>query len=231
MTLLQANAIQAGYGPTRIVDDVSLHIEPGEIVCLLGRNGMGKTTLLKSILGLIRRTAGSVHLAGHRVDDWPTHRIARLGVGYAPQERAVFHELTVADNLRLCLSRGIEGNAIAGVLDTFPALSTKLGQRAGSLSGGEQKMLVLAEAIAGSPGLIVLDEVVEGVQPSLVNRFMEVIRGVSQHQGSAFLVVEQNIGFALKLASRFMVMSGGRIVEEGPTLDGTGVAVERHFIL
>ncbi len=230
MTLLQARAVKAGYGPTLIVDDVSLRIEAGEMVCLLGRNGMGKTTLLKSILGLIKRTAGSVQIAGHTVDDWPTHRIARLGVGYAPQERAVFHELTVADNLQLCLSRGTDRKAIASVLDTFPTLANKLGQRAGSLSGGEQKMLILAEAILGSPGLVVLDEVVEGVQPSLVSRFIEVIRGVNQNYGSAFLIVEQNMGFALKLASRFMVMSGGRIVEEGPTVDGTRASVERHFI-
>lgn len=231
MTLLQASAVKAGYGPTMIVEDVSLRIEAGEIVCLLGRNGMGKTTLLKSVLGLIRRTGGSVQIGGRTVDDWPAHGIARLGVGYAPQERAVFHELTVTDNLKLCLSRGIDKNAIAGVLDTFPTLASKLGQRAGSLSGGEQKMLVLAAAILGSPGLVVLDEVVEGVQPSLVGRFIDVIRGVNQRYGSAFLIVEQNIGFALKLASRFMVMSGGRIVEEGPTLDGTRAAVERHFIL
>jgi branched-chain amino acid transport system ATP-binding protein len=231
MSLLEASGVKAGYGPTLIVNDISLRIDSGEMVCLLGRNGMGKTTLLKSVLGLIKRTGGSVHIAAQSVDDWPAHRIARLGVGYAPQERAVFHELTVADNLKLCLSRGIDGKAISSVLDTFPTLATKLGQRAGSLSGGEQKMLVLAEAILGSPGLVVLDEVVEGVQPSLVSRFIDVIRGVNQRYGSAFLIVEQNIGFALKLASRFMVMSGGRIVEEGPTLDGTRAAVERHFIL
>jgi ABC-type branched-subunit amino acid transport system ATPase component len=231
MTLLQATAIKAGYGPTRIVDDVSLRIEAGEMVCLLGRNGMGKTTLLKSILGLVKRTAGSIVVAGHKVDDWPTHRITRLGVGYAPQERAIFHELTVADNLRLCLSRGIDRNAIERVLETFPALVAKLGQRAGSLSGGEQKMLVLAEAIMGQPVLVVLDEVVEGVQPSLVTRFIEVIREINQRHGSAFLIVEQNIGFALKVAGRFMVMKGGRIVEEGLNLDGTRATVERHFIL
>jgi urea transport system ATP-binding protein len=231
MTLLQATAIKAGYGPTLIVDDVSLSIEAGEMVCVLGRNGMGKTTLLKSILGLVKRTAGSVAIAGRNVDDWPTHRITRLGVGYAPQERAVFHELTVADNLKLCLSRGIDRKAIGRVLETFPVLIAKLDQRAGSLSGGEQKMLLLAEAILGPPGLVVLDEVVEGVQPSLVSRFVEVIRDINQRHGSAFLIVEQNIGFALKVASRFMVMKGGRIVEEGPTLDGTRATVERHFIL
>ncbi|TMD86141.1 MAG: ABC transporter ATP-binding protein [Chloroflexi bacterium] len=229
--LLQASAIKAGYGPTLIVDDVSLRIEPGEIVCVLGRNGMGKTTLLKSLLGLIKRTGGTVQIAGRAVDGWPAHRIARLGVGYAPQERAVFHELTVGDNLRLCLSRGVDGSALASVLDTFPVLAGKLGQQAGSLSGGEQKILVLAEAILGSPGLVVLDEVVEGVQPSIVNRFIEVIRTVNQRSGSAFLIVEQNIGFALKLASRFLVMKGGRIVDEGPTQEGTRTAVERHFIL
>jgi urea transport system ATP-binding protein len=231
MSLLEATSVQAGYGPTRIVDGVSLRIEQGEVVCLLGRNGMGKSTLLKSILGLIRRTAGSVLIAGHRVDDWPTHRIARLGVGYAAQERAVFHELTVADNLKLSQSRGVDHKAIASVLETFPTLATKLNQRAGSLSGGEQKMLVLAEAIAGSPDLVFLDEVVEGVQPSLVSRFLEVIQAVNHRNGSALLIVEQNIGFALKLATRFMVMSGGRIVEEGSTSDGTRASVERHFIL
>jgi branched-chain amino acid transport system ATP-binding protein len=231
MTLLHATGVRAGYGPTLIVNDVSLGIEAGEIVCLLGRNGMGKTTLLKSVLGLIRRTGGSVKISGLTVDDWPAHRIARLGVGYAPQERAIFHELTVAENLSLCLSRGGGREAITRVVDIFPSLAGKLGQRAGSLSGGEQKMLVLAEAILGSPGLVVLDEVVEGVQPSLVSRFIEVIRAVNQSYGSAFLIVEQNIGFALKLASRFLVMSGGRIVEEGPTQEGTRAAVGRHFIL
>ena len=229
--LLQASGIRSGYGPTVIVEDVSLAIEPGEIVCLLGRNGMGKTTLLKSVLGLIQRTDGSVQIAGRTVDGWPAHRIARLGVGYAPQERAVFHELTVEDNLRLCLSRGADASALAPALDMFPVLGGKLGQRAGSLSGGEQKMLVLAEAILGSPGLVILDEVAEGVQPSVVNRFVEVIRMVNQRYNSAFLIVEQNIGFALKLASRFLVMKGGRIIDEGPTQEGTRAAVERHFIL
>jgi ABC-type branched-subunit amino acid transport system ATPase component len=231
VTLLQVAGIKAGYGPTLIVDNVSLGIEPGEIVCLLGRNGVGKTTLLKSVLGLIKRTGGSVKIAGRAIDNWPAHRIARLGVGYAPQERAIFHELSVADNLSLGLSRGADRKAIASVLDMFPSLAGKLRQRAGSLSGGEQKMLVLAEAILGSPGLVVLDEVVEGVQPSLVNRFIEVIRAVNQSYDSAFFIVEQNIGFALKLASRFLVMSGGRIVEEGRTQEGTRAAVERHFIL
>ena len=106
MNALEATAINAGYGPTLIVNNVSLRIAAGEIVCLLGRNGMGKTTFLKSILGLARRTAGSVVVAGRHVENWPTHRIVRLGVGYAPQERGVFHELTVADNLKLCLGRG-----------------------------------------------------------------------------------------------------------------------------
>jgi ABC-type branched-subunit amino acid transport system ATPase component len=231
MSVLEATAISAGYGPTLIVNDVSVRIAAGEIVCLLGRNGMGKTTFLKSILGLAKRTTGSVIVAGRKVDNWPTHRIARLGVGYAPQERGVFHELTVADNLKLSLSRGLDRSAVRSVLETLPVLVGKLGQRAGSLSGGEQKMLVFAEAILGQPNLVVLDEVVEGVQPSLVNRFVDVIREINQRDGSAFLIVEQNVGFALKVASRFMVMKGGRIVEEGPTHDGTRASVERHFIL
>src|SRR5438045_7637122 len=108
---------------------------------------MGKTTLLKWVLGLVKRIEGSVQSGGGTVDGWPAHRIARLGVGYAPQERAIFHELTVADNLSLCLSRGADGKAIASVLDTFPILARKLGQRAGSLGGGEQKIIMLAHAM------------------------------------------------------------------------------------
>ncbi len=232
MTALSAVGLNSGYGPTEIVHDVHMQISEGEIVCVLGRNGVGKTTLLKSILGLLKPARGEVTILGHRVDSWPTHRIVRLGVGYGPQELAIFRQLTVAENFALGRGAG-DGSRrnLDAVLNALPALRARMHQHAGSLSGGEQKMLVFARALLGAPPLVILDEVVEGVQPLLVDRFREIGRQRNQERGTAFLIVEQNIGFALSLASRFIVMKAGRIVEEGTATDETMASIEQHLLL
>ncbi len=164
MSALKVSRLEAGYGPTRIVKGVTLEVGSGEVVCLVGRNGVGKSTLLKALLGLVRPTAGEVEVCGRTVAGWTTHRIVRLGVAYAPQERPIFADLTVADNLRLAWSVGQEDRTrLEELYQLFPMLGARRRQQAGSLSGGERKMLILAAELAPQPRFILLDEVAEGV--------------------------------------------------------------------
>jgi urea transport system ATP-binding protein len=238
VTLLCEN-VHAGYGAVRILTDVSLTVAPGECLALLGKNGMGKTTFLKAISGVAERFSGRVSACGQDVSDWPTHKIIRLGVSYIPQEEPIFEDLTVEDNLRLGamgtknrLGTTDYATARAAVIEMFPRLGDRKNQKAGTLSGGEQKMLIIARAFLSRPRLVLIDEVSEGLAPALHDTLAEVIRTCREEWGTAVLLVEQNIDFALGIAERFAVLSGGRIVEKGSVADRQAVAaIEQHMIL
>ena len=217
---LELRDVASGYGEAMVLRGVSLSIAPGSITALLGKNGMGKTTLLKTAMGYLAKRQGSVKLFGKDVTAWPAHKVARQQVAYSPQEQALFAELSIRDNLRL----GLAGDAgfdtrFAAVVEHFPFLSGRLAQLAGTLSGGEQKMLLVARALMTRPRLIFIDEITEGLQPSVITRLAAALRGERDSHGTAMLVVEQNVAFALQVADRYGVLKRGEIVAEGAAAD------------
>jgi ABC-type branched-subunit amino acid transport system ATPase component len=215
--ILVLEDVSSGYGPVSIVRGVSLRVRPGEIVALLGKNGMGKTTLLKTILGFVPTRQGSVHVGGVDAAAMTPARLIAWGLGYAPQERPLFQDLSIRDNLRLAVrsdSRLVL--ALDRVFDYFPFLADRLKQAAGTLSGGEQKMLILARALMLRPRLLLIDEISEGLQPSVVARIANALREERERNGTAMLVVEQNLDFALRIADCWAVLKLGEIDDEGP---------------
>ncbi|MEO3830169.1 ABC transporter ATP-binding protein [Actinomadura sp. B10D3] len=204
--------LSAGYGSAVVVRDVDLTVRAGECHALLGRNGMGKTTLVKAVLGLLPPRSGSVAVAGADVTGWAPHRIVRRGIGYAPQEAALFGDLTVADNLRAQSSgRRLRPTDPDHPIRHFPVLLKRLSQRAGTLSGGEQKMLNLVRALSCRPDVLILDEISEGLQPSVVDRVHDLIAAERSRRELTVLLVEQNLEFALRLADTATVLATGRL--------------------
>jgi ABC-type branched-subunit amino acid transport system ATPase component len=233
VTSLAFDNLSAGYGKVRILRNVSLEIAEGECVTLLGKNGMGKSTLLKALLGIAHRHEGGVQVLDRDVTDWQTHRIVRLGVSYVAQEEPIFGDLTVAENLRLGGLRVRDYDAaLARVVAIFPRLGERMKQKAGTLSGGERKMLMTGRALLPEPRLVLLDEVSEGLQPSLRQTLVDALTSYRQRTGAAIFLVEQNLDFALSAADRFAVLTGGQIVEQGQVGDAGAVAqIERHLTL
>jgi branched-chain amino acid transport system ATP-binding protein len=215
MTLLEVEQLHAGYGRTPALFGVELSVATGEIVALLGRNGVGKTTTLRSIMGLTSRSSGRVTLDGRSIERLPTHVIARLGVAYVPEDRGVFPGLSVGDNLRLgrLAGRGI-GADQGYVMGRFPVLAERLDQDANALSGGERQMLALGRALLTGPRLLLLDEFSEGLQPNLVKELAAGLGEIAA-SGVGILLVEQNALLALRISARCYVMEKGRVVDEG----------------
>lgn len=213
---LELCGVSSGYGASTVVRGVSLSVMPGEIVVLLGRNGMGKTTLLRTVMGYNRLQAGSLCILGADLSHASVHRRARAGVAYVPQEHALFQDLSVRDNLRLGLrsDRAFAG-ALERVRDLFPFLADRLAQMAGTLSGGEQKMLLVARALMTQARLVLIDEATEGLQPSVVERLAAVIRHAARAEGRAVLLVEQHVGFSVSVADRCAALKLGEIAFEG----------------
>ncbi|MFO1123208.1 MAG: ABC transporter ATP-binding protein [Hyphomicrobiales bacterium] len=222
--------LTAGYGGGTVIDGVSLFVAPGESVAILGRNGVGKTTLLRTIMGLIRPRQGSIRFAGRRIDGREPYVIARSGIGFVPQGRDIFHELTVEENLLLGNLRAGDADNIYGL---FPALAEKRRLQGGRLSGGQQQQLAIGRALMARPKLLLLDEPSEGIQPSVVAEIGDILRRIMRETGMAMVLVEQNIDMALALAGRADFMDGGRIVaSEGITaLRADPARVERHMAL
>jgi branched-chain amino acid transport system ATP-binding protein len=206
---LHIDDLTAGYGALPVVRGVSLTVEEGEVVALLGANGAGKTTTLLAAAGVLPLTGGAVNVLGRSVAGRRPHRIARDGLVLVPDDRGVFHGLSVRENLRLGRARDI-----APVLELFPALRPLLARRCGVLSGGEQQMLALAKALACEPRVLLIDELSLGLAPVIVQRFMPVIRRLAQERRMAVLLVEQHTPMALSIADRVYVMRRGRIVME-----------------
>jgi ABC-type branched-subunit amino acid transport system ATPase component len=225
--------LEGGYGQSPVLHDVSLEIHEREIFAILGKNGMGKTTLLKTVMGLLPARTGRVEFLGENVSGWPAYRITRLGVSYVPQERSIFQDLSVEENLRLALrdvSRFAE--ALERVAEWFPILKSRHRQRAGTLSGGEQKMLLIGRALLTRPRLILVDEISEGLQPAMVTRLQEVLAQERRTHGVTVVLVEQNVGFALALADRYAVLKMGTVVESGRAGSaGARERVEQHLVL
>ncbi len=213
--MLRTEGLSVSYGDGLVLRDVSLDVPASKAVCLLGRNGVGKTTLLKSVIGLLPARAGSVTLEGKAVDALAADERARLGIGYVPQGREIFPDLSVLENLRIGLVARGEGRAPVPdeVYSLFPVLKTMLRRRGGDLSGGQQQQLAIARALVTQPKVLLLDEPTEGIQPSIILEIQDAIRGLKGRM--AILVVEQHLDFARSLADAFFVMEKGMIVASG----------------
>lgn len=211
---LVLEGVSSGYGVIDVVNEVSLSIPPGEIFVLLGKNGMGKTTLLKTILGFLRLSGGAIKVDGVSIAGRKPAEIIASGIGYAPQELPLFQDLAIRDNLRLALrSDKYLPDALEQVYGYFPFLKDRLSQKAGTLSGGEQKMLILARALMLRPKLLLIDEISEGLQPSVVQNIARALKDDREKRGTTVLLVEQNLDFALSVADRWGILKLGAIQE------------------
>ena len=213
--MLELDSISAGYGKAQVLRDFSLSIRAGEIVCLLGRNGAGKTTCMKAIMGLLPLMSGRVLLDGQEVSALPAHHVPRAGIGYIPQGRRLFAGLSVAQNLEIGLrARGSGHDTLEEVLELFPILEEKAHQPAGSLSGGQQQMVAIGRAMMSRPRLLMLDEPSLGLAPLVVKQMFETIQQINS-LGTTVLLAEQNAFAALKIATHAYVMENGQLVMDG----------------
>jgi branched-chain amino acid transport system ATP-binding protein len=212
--MLRLEGVEATYGPSRVLHGVTLEARDGEVVSLLGRNGAGKSTTLKAIVGLVEVTGGSISLDGQALHGLPTHEISRLGIGWVPEDRRIFSDLTVAENL-LVGAKGGRGWSVTRVFEYFPKLGQMAGRRGGSLSGGEQQMLTVARTLMGNPRILLLDEPSEGLAPVIVQALAHQIAAL-RREGLTILLSEQNLKFAARLADRAYIIEKGQICWEGP---------------
>ncbi len=224
--MLAVKTINQYYGGSHILRDVSLQARAGQVTVILGRNGVGKTTLLKSLMGLVPIKSGSIELDGRAIQQWTPYQRARAGIGFVPQGREIFARLTVEDNLRMGLAYRPAGTPIpAELFELFPVLRQMLNRRGGDLSGGQQQQLAIARALAAGPKLLVLDEPTEGIQPSIIKDIGRVIRMLAARGDMAIVLVEQYYDFARELADRYLVMERGEVIAEGEgrTMEEDGV--------
>jgi branched-chain amino acid transport system ATP-binding protein len=215
--MLEVDNIHAGYGRIPVLSGINFSVAEHEVVGVLGHNGMGKTTLLKTLIGQVPLSRGSIRFDGVEIGNMSSFRRARAGVGYVPQGRAIFPSLTAYENLRMgFIEDGVhsEDNAVKDVLARFPRLDSILDRAGGALSGGEQQILALARCLCGRPKLLLLDEPTEGIQPSIVEEILEILIGLHQHQGLAIIVVEQNLDFIRRLSDRILLIEKGTITGE-----------------
>lgn len=216
--MLDIQQLHAGYGSIPVLRGIDLHIAVGEAVGILGHNGMGKTTLLRSIIGALLPTQGSVQFNGQNVSRLAPNQRAKLGMAYVPQGREIFPNLSVTDNLRMgWVKRGrASAQDIDTLLDNFPRLKPLLARMGGSLSGGEQQLLALARALAGDPEMLLLDEPTEGIQPSIIEEITETLSVLRKQRSLTIILVEQNLDFIASVSERVMVIKRGQITGEIP---------------
>jgi urea ABC transporter ATP-binding protein UrtE len=215
--MLVVDHIHAGYGRIPVLSGVNFTVGEHEVVGVLGHNGMGKTTLLKTLIGQVPVTSGKIRFGGTDISGMSSFRRARSGLGYVPQGRAIFPALTVYENLRMgFVDDGVhsEENTIKDILARFPRLDPIIDRLGGALSGGEQQILALARCLCGRPKLLLLDEPTEGIQPSIVEEILEILIGLHRFQGLAIIVVEQNLDFIRRLSERVLLIEKGTITGE-----------------
>lgn len=213
--LLEVSGVESGYGGGRVLNGVSVSVAPGEVLALIGRNGVGKTTLMRTLIGLVKLDAGEIKLAGEAIGYEKPYVRAQKGLGYVPQGREIFGALTVAENLLV----GAQANRAQArrmreqVVDYFPILKTRYTQKAGTMSGGEQQQLAIARALISAPKVVLLDEPSEGIQPSIVDLIGETLQQIARETHIGVVLVEQDMGMVERIATRCCVMDKGRIVD------------------
>ena len=231
MSVLNVKTLNQFYGGSHTLWDVDLEVPAGSRMCLMGRNGMGKTTLLKCVMGLQASTSGVITFEGVDLLKCATEQRARLGIGYVPQGREIFSHLTVEENLRIGL--GVRKNGPKSVpsriFDLFPVLKRMLNRRGGDLSGGQQQQLAIGRALVLEPKLLILDEPTEGIQPNVVHEIGDIILKLNQEEGLTVLLVEQKLPFARRVASEFCILDKGRRVAAGPIAALTDEVVKAHL--
>ena len=231
MNLLSIQGLSQSYGGSRTLWDIDIDVQVGSRMCLMGRNGMGKTTLLKCVMGLIPVVSGRIKYEGGDLLAGPAERRARLGIGYVPQGREIFPQLTVQENLEVGLAARRDGRReIPGqVFELFPVLQQMLGRRGGDLSGGQQQQLAIGRALVLSPKLLILDEPTEGLQPNIVQEIGDIIIKLNSEAGVTVMLVEQKLLFARKVASEFLILEKGRCVAGGAIDELTDEHVREHL--
>jgi urea transport system ATP-binding protein len=231
MNLLAVKGLNQSYGGSHTLWDVDLDVPAGSRTCLMGRNGMGKTTLLKCIMGLLPSSSGEIGFERTSLRSLPAEARARLGIGYVPQGREIFSHLTVEENLRVGLGvrKGGPRNVPAQIFELFPVLKAMLHRRGGDLSGGQQQQLAIGRALVLEPKLLILDEPTEGIQPNIVHEIGDIILKLNRELGVTVLLVEQKLPFARRVASEFRILEKGRCVAGGAIAELTGDVVRDHL--
>ena len=229
--MLRIERLNVYYGESHILRDVDLEVPPGKVVCLMGRNGVGKTTLLKTVMGLLAARSGRLLLGEREITREKPFRRARLGVGYAPQGREIFPHLSIHENLLIGLDgcRNGDRSIPEEIFELFPVLKEMLKRKGGDLSGGQQQQLAIARALVARPTLLLLDEPTEGIQPSIIQEIERAIRRLRERGTVGILLVEQYLDFAQRLADAFAVMEKGEIVKRGPIAELTPDVIKRHL--
>jgi branched-chain amino acid transport system ATP-binding protein len=234
LKILELRSVSSGYGTTEIICDISLSVANGKIMCILGRNGAGKTTLLKTIVALLPIRKGEILYKESSIVGRKPYEISRAGIVYAPQgdENAIFPNLNVIDNLCMGLPRkALKEEAVETLLEYFPVLIKRRTQKAGTLSGGEKKMLILFRTLIRKPQLMLLDEITEGIQPLLINTIENVILSANRNNRTTVLIIEQNVNFTLRMAHNFAVMKQGFIAEYGKVSEDARAKIEKHMVI
>lgn len=229
--LFSIEGLVTGYGSTTVLRGVDLHVVRGEVTCLLGRNGVGKTTLLRAAMGLLPAWEGALRWEEMPLNEVPTHRRARLGFGFVPQGREILPQLTVEENIRIGGFASGERNPeiLPELFEYFPDLKKMLHRRGGNLSGGQQQQLAIARALMGRPKLLILDEPTEGIQPNLVALIRNVVIDLNRKRGLSVLLVEQKIGFARKIGHAFTILDRGQVVASGPMQNLDDSVIRAHL--
>lgn len=229
--MLELSQVDAYYGNSRALQDVSFKVETGEFLSVLGRNGVGKTTLMRAILGHIDRTTGSIRLDDDEINGLPTHVRALRGIGYVPQGRGILPKFTVRENLLLGTFANPDraSDISEGILELFPILKEFLGRRGGNLSGGQQQQLAIARALLTDPKVILLDEPTEGIQPNIVEQIEDVLVKLNKEHGMTVVLVEQNVAFARRASQRFVIMDRGTVAANGSVEELTDQLVHKHM--
>jgi urea transport system ATP-binding protein len=230
--MLQARDVNQFYGESHILWDATFALEPGTSTCLMGRNGVGKTTFLKVLMGLLPARSGSLAFEGNELLGRAPELRPRLGIGYVPQGREIFPQLTVEENLRIgMVVKGKKGDVPAKIFELFPVLRKMLGRRGGDLSGGQQQQLAIGRALVLEPKILVLDEPNEGIQPNVVHEIGDVLLHLNKTEKLTLLLVEQKLPFARRLGQRFVIMDRGRTVASGAMPELTDQLVQRHLVV
>ena len=229
--MLSVRELNQYYGESHTLWDMALEIPEGSCTCLMGRNGVGKTTLLKTVMGLLPVRSGAIRFGSRDLTRSPPEARARSGIGYVPQGREIFGQLTVAENLKVGLSARSdkEREIPERIFELFPVLKSMLRRRGGDLSGGQQQQLAIGRALAVNPKLLILDEPTEGIQPNIVSQIAEVLIELNRTHGLTILLVEQKLPFARKVADRFVIMDRGRAVASGAIAELDGEVVSKYL--